>query len=152
MFGRFRKKKDLSLMFDEHNWQVAQISFEGNPLIIRINDSLKSFIGKTDHTLKIGFAIPLNHPNPGGMPLPEENQEINLIEDEIVEALKRQGSVVQALTITSGTFKEFVFYTKLDMDVKSVHENLQASISSHEVQCVAQIENNWETYKDFTGI
>lgn len=142
MFEFFKKKPDSSLMFDDSNWQVGQGEYDGNPILIRINANLKPFTGKTDHNLKISFAIPLKQPNPGAMPHPEENKELGAIEDKILEILKSKGSVVQALAITMGTFKELVFYAVANLDVKAAHEEIMERIKSHEVQCIANIEKN----------
>ncbi|MBN1315817.1 MAG: DUF695 domain-containing protein [Anaerolineales bacterium] len=149
MFRLFKKKPDPSPMFSDGRWCIAQGNFNGEPVIVRVNIVLKPFAGKTDHNLKIGFAIPLNDPHPGGWPNPEENEQIGRIEDRIYQVLKEKGSVVQALTITMGTFKELVFYAKPDMDVKRAHEQLMDEIESHKVQCYAQIEDDWKTYKEW---
>jgi hypothetical protein len=119
--------------------------------MIRINGALEPFAGNTDHNLKIGFAIPLNNPNPGRMPDPDENEQIGFFEDRILEVLRSKGSAVQALALTMGTFKEFVFYARPDVDVKSVHEQLMKEIESHEVQCMARIEDDWATYNEWAN-
>jgi hypothetical protein len=151
MFRFFKKRPDPSQMFADGQWRVSEGEYDGDPIIVRFNAILKPFAGKTDHNLKIGFAIPLNNPNPGGMPNPEENDQIAAIEDRINVALQEKGSVVPALVITMGTFKEFVFYAKPDLDVKSAHEQLMTEITSHEIQCIARIEENWETYKEWAN-
>jgi hypothetical protein len=83
------------------------------------------------------------------MPDPEENAQIGEYEDRISEVLQAHGSAVQALAITMGTFKEFVFYAHPDIDVKTVHEQLKSEIETHEVQCVARIEEDWATFKEW---
>lgn len=151
MFGLFKKKIDTSKMFEDGEWQVAQGEHDGNPIIVRFNSGLKEFVGKTDHTLKIGFAIPLNTPSSDDFPSPEENDQVAVIEDRIIAVLKGKGSAVQALAITMGSFKEFVYYTKADMDVKAAHEQLMAEVSSHEIQCFAEIENDWASYTNWAN-
>ncbi len=151
MFGLFKNKRDPMQMFADDNWQIAKGEYEGNPMIVRINKNLGPFIGKSDHTLKIGFAIPLNNPQPGNMPDPIENEIINSIEDKISETLNAKGSSVLALVITMGTFKELVYYAKPDIDVASIHQELKTCIKSHDVQCIATIEDKWETYRQFSS-
>jgi hypothetical protein len=136
-------------MFADDSWEVVKGEYDGSPMLVRINSNLRPFIGKSDHTLKIGFAIPLNNPQPGTMPDPKENEIINALEDQITETLNAKVSAVLALVITMGTFKELVYYAKPDIDVASIHQELKASIKSHDVQCVATIENKWETYRQF---
>lgn len=146
MFGIFGRKPNVSEMFGDEKWQVAQGEYDGKPTIVRFNAALKPFVGRSDHILKIAFAIPLNDPNPGGLPSANEGEALMLVEDKILYALRSRVSAVQALVITMGTFREFVFYAKQDIDVKALHEELMASITSHEVQCMAEIEERWETY------
>jgi hypothetical protein len=119
----FRKEPDPGQLFADGAWSVAQGRLEGEPVIVRVNDNLKPFAGKSDHTLKIAFAVPLNRPNPGGLPSPEEKEQCGPIEHRIVQVPRESGSVVQALAITMGTFKEFVFYTKpkSSADVRAIH-------------------------------
>ena len=145
----FGKQPDSGRLFADGAWRVAQGEIEGSPVIVRVNDNLKPFVGKSDHTLKIGFAVPLNNPNPGGLPTPEENEQLGPIEDRILQVLRESGSVVEALAITMGTFKEFVFYTKPNTDVRAIHERLMDEIKTHDVQCYAEIEAKWDPYKQW---
>ncbi len=147
----FGKQPDAGLLFGDGSWRVAQGLIEEAPVILRVNDNLKPFVGKSDHTLKIGFAIPLNNPNPGGLPNPEENEQLGSIEDRITQVLREKGSVVEALAITMGTFKEFVFYARPSMPVQAIHEKLMGEIKTHEVQCYAEIEPKWDTYRQWAN-
>lgn len=151
MFGIFKKKHDPSEIFSGQDWRIVQGEFQGNPLVVRVNSHLAAFAGDTELKLKIGFAVPLNTQVPGGLPEPEENYAIGAIEDKIIGALETKGPVVQALAITTGTFKEFVFYARPDIDIKSVHEALMRDISSHEIQCTAEMDPGWETYKQWAN-
>lgn len=151
MFGLFKKKDDISGMFKDGDWRVLQGDHNGNPIFVRVNNALSNYIGKTDHTLKIGFAIPLNDPNPGGMPTPEENEELASVEDQIINVVRKHGSAVQALAITMGTFKEFVFYAPKNFNVQSAREQLMEKVKSHQVQCMAQIEEDWASYTNWAS-
>jgi hypothetical protein len=65
-----RKQLDIStlpkLSDDSHIWGVAQADVDSSPLIIRYNESARSWVGHTQLPIKLGFAIPLNSPNEGG--------------------------------------------------------------------------------------
>jgi hypothetical protein len=152
MFGLFNKKPNPEEIFAEGTWKIFQGEFDGNPIVVRTNFHLLPFAGDTELTLKISFAIPLNAKVPGGLPEPEENAAIAEIEDEIFGALRSQGSVVEALAITTGTYKEFVFYSKPGIDIKSIHEGLMTRIRSHEVQCIAEMDPDWEIYKEYAPV
>lgn len=149
MFGLFKKKPDPNDIFSDGTWQISQGTSGETPIIVRRNTHLEPFAGKTALTLKIGFAIPLNAPNPGGMVDPEENEVVANIEDMIIEALRAVGPSVHALAISTGTYKEFVFYARPDIDIKTVHEELMQGVKSHEIQCYAEMDPKWETYKDY---
>jgi len=47
-------------MFGDEKWQMVQGENDGNPIIVRFNAGLKPFVVRSDHILKIAFAIPLN--------------------------------------------------------------------------------------------
>lgn len=151
MFGLFKNKPNPDDIFAEGTWQVSQGDSGGNPIIVRANTHLKPFAGHTKLTVKIGFAVPLNSPNEGGLPEPDENLILDEIEDKIANELTRTGESVQALAITTGTFKEFVFYAKPGLDIKALHEKLMSEITTHEVQCYAEMEPDWATYNEFAS-
>lgn len=151
MFGLFQSKPNPEDIFAEGTWQISQGDSSGNPIIVRVNTHLKAFAGHTKLTVKIGFAVPLNSPNEGGLPEPEENRILDEVEDKIANELARTGEAVQALAITTGTFKEFVFYAKPGLDIKALHEKLMSEITTHEVQCYAEMEPDWATYKEFVA-
>lgn len=150
MFGLFKKKANTNDIRPDSQWRVAQGEHEGSPVLVRINASLESLAGNGELPLKIGFAIPFNHPNAGGMPDPEENRQLESIEDRIFEVLLSKGAVKFALVLTMGAFKEFVFYSVSTLDIKAAHEQLMGEIASHELQCYACIEEGWETYREWT--
>jgi hypothetical protein len=51
--------------------------------------------------------------------------------------------------LTTGVMKEFVFYIPRDIDIKAIHESIQAAVSTHEVQCMAVMEPKWDSYVQF---
>ena len=132
-------------------WRYVEGRYDDNkPILVRFNEGLHAIIDNTDHIARIGFAIPLNYPNPGGFPHPDENDQIGEIEDCIRAAMTAEGSNTQALALTTGTFKEFVFYAQPDFDVKVVHEKLMDEIESHEVQCCAYVDREWKLFQEWS--
>ena len=128
-------------------WSVTMVELEDGPLIIRLNEALESWIAHPQLTIKLGFALPLQNPVPGGLPYPEENEALTQIED-FIEAQVQQVTIgVHAMTNTNGVMKEFVFYITEGVDIKTLHESLNASVQTHEVQCIAERETNWETFR-----
>jgi hypothetical protein len=134
---------------DVYQWEVGLIESDEGPMIIRKNATAKKWAKHASLPIKLGFAIPLNSPNQGGLPDPAENERMDEIEDMIVAALADVATGIQVLTITNGVMKEFVFYVAEGLDIGKVHQQLQADCTTHDVQCIAEREKNWETYAAF---
>jgi hypothetical protein len=145
-----KKSRPLELTpDDQHRWSVAQGDYEGAPLIVRYNHTAADWVGHPDLPVKLGFAIPLVHPNQGGGPNPEENAELGTIEDLISQEVLSKTRGVHALTLTTGMMKELVFYIAPGADIGTLHEGIQSRVKSHDVHCVALEEANWESYRAF---
>jgi hypothetical protein len=148
-----RTPRDLStlppLTEEESEWAVALIEYDEKPTIIRRNQSAKKWSGHKELPVKLGFAIPLQTLVEGGLPDPEENEVLDSIEDQIIETLASKTVGIYALAITNGEMKEFIFYIPENVDIKSIHEYLQKKVTSHEVQCLAEMDNSWNIYKQF---
>ena len=137
---------------DTCEWSVSLVEDEDGPMIIRLNESASDWTAHPDLPIKLGFAIPLRNPNPGALPSPEENELLNDVEDAVQAAVEKRTIGINTVTITHGVMKEFLFYIPKDVDIKSLHESLQKSISTHEVQCIAESEAKWPTYRNFQRI
>ena len=83
------------------------------------------------------------------MPDPDENLQLVDVEDTIVREVASRTKRVFAVALTNGVMKEFVFYVSPGADIKSMHEAIQGLVSSHEVQCMAVTDPDWESYKEF---
>jgi hypothetical protein len=98
-------------------------------------------------TCQFGFAIPLKHPDETGLPGPAENAELYPIEDLITREVSAKTRGIHALTLTTDTMKEFVFYIAPGADIANLHETIRSQVSSHDVQCIAVEEANWDSYR-----
>jgi len=149
-----RRQKSLdalpSISSDEHRWTLAQGDHDGAPLIIRFNSSIREWVGHKELGIKLGFAVPLNAPNEGGLPHPDENEQLNGIEDVIVREVEASAKGVFVLVLTTGVMREFVFYITEGADIKAMHEAIQKAVSTHEVQCMAVRDPDWDAYTQFT--
>ena len=149
-----RKQPDInslpSLSDDHHSWGVAEADFDSSPLIIRYNESAHSWVGHSDLPIKLGFAIPLNSQSEHGLPDPAENDQLNEVEDIIIREIALRTHGLQALALTTGVMKEFVFYIPRGVDIEAIHEAIQAVVDTHEVQCIAEEEPGWDSYKQFS--
>lgn len=43
-----------------------------------------------------------------------------------------------------------MFYVPSGVDIKAIHEAVQAAVATHEVQCMALNEPQWDSYRQFT--
>jgi hypothetical protein len=149
-----RKLKDIgslpAITDPSHTWGVAEGNYNGAPLIVRFSQSARDWCSHPGLPIKLGFAVPLNSPSEGGLPDPNENRQLNEIEDTIRGEVAGRTKAIHALVLTTGTMKEFVFYIPLGVDIKSLHEAIQAAVPTHDVQCMAVKEPKWDSYKEFS--
>jgi len=146
----FKKHLPITnLYFGPEEWSVYESSTVTGPMLVRVSATAKQWARHPDLGIRVGFAIPLKHPNPGALPHPGENLLLNEVEDKILACLKSYGPSIQVLSITTGNFKEFVFYTKDGNVIPSAHTSLRSQISSHDMQCVAEQDPKWTLYSSF---
>lgn len=53
------------------------------------------------------------------------------------------------MTITTGTMKELVFYIAPGVDIAELHTTVRDEVPSHEVQCMAIEEPDWNSFRQF---
>ncbi|MCA9210238.1 MAG: DUF695 domain-containing protein [Planctomycetales bacterium] len=149
------KPKELSALPGisdaSHHWGIAKAEYGGSPLLIRFNKSAEEWVGNAGLPIKLGFAIPLNLPNENGLPDPDENQQLNDVEDVILREVEAGTKGIHVLALTNGMMKEFVFYIPRGADIQRIHEMIQESVSTHDVQCMALEEPEWDSYRQFTS-
>ena len=149
----FTRRRDLSTLprisSEDHRWGVAEGAYDGAPLIVRFNSSAKEWLGHKALAIKLGFAVPLNAPNEGGLPDPDENPQLNDVEDVIVREVEAGATGILALVLTTGTMREFVFYITAGADIGAIHAAIQEGVSTHEVQCIGITDPKWDTYTEY---
>lgn len=60
------------------------------------------------------------------MPDPDENEQLNDIEDSILREIEARTRAIHALALTNEVMKELVFHIPTGVDIKSIHEAVQA--------------------------
>jgi len=132
-----------------HLWSVARgmDSDTDKPFLLRINNTAKKWKGHPALNIRLGIAIPFN----GNMPDSEENIVLNDKEDMIYEIVKKTGPCIHVATITNDEMKEFVFYIQNGPAVAELHKELQTKITTHEVQCIADYDEDWTIYNSLSG-
>ena len=148
MFNLFRKKPDL-VPPAEDSWSIGQADRDGAPMLLRLNSALKPFAGSPAFSHRIGVAVPLHAPEPNGLPGTDESIALGEIEDNLVSALCASRETISALVITTGGFREFVFYTSVPQDASKVLEQLRDATSSHKLQFYVESDPEWEVFRSF---
>lgn len=143
----FKKHKSIEeLDSDNHAWSVLEVTRDGEPMIVRLNESAKEWVRHPNLSIRVGFAIPLKNPNPNGMPDTTESEVFAEIEDGIASLISETGPSIQALVVTTGTFKEFVFYIQNGSSIANVHKQASLKFPDYEVQCYGENDPKWLGY------
>lgn len=142
--------RELPSPLTDGAWTLMSGEYDGAPLLARYNQSAQAWCAHPRLPIKLGFAIPLNEPNPGGLPSPSENQQLDAIEDLILASVAAATPAMSALALTNGVMKELIFYIPAGVDIEALHRSIAASVPTHEVQCMAVVETDWDTYRQFT--
>lgn len=143
----FKKEKKIGdLDANQQKWSVIQTEMDSGPLIIRKNDTAEAWKAHSQLGIKVGFAIPLNIQNKGGFPDPDENIELDKIEDGLFNLMEETGYFIQVLVLTTGEFKEIVFYMGNPDKIGDVHEKAISMFPSHEIQCSGEHDSEWKAY------
>ena len=53
---------------------------------------------------------------------------------------------IQVLAITSGTFKEFVFYVKDASTIEAIRKEAIEKFTPYEIQCYGEKDPKWQLY------
>ena len=149
--GLFSKKSQpLNLPpDDQQRWSIAQADDGGNPLIVRFNETARDWIGHDGLSMRLGFAAPLNRPVEGGLPDAAENAELLEAEDVILSVVLPEVKGLHVLTLTDGQMKEWVFYIAPGADVPQLHAEIRSRVKTHDIQCMAVKDPQWESYRQF---
>ena len=145
MFG---KKKYKKISEYSENWTMLEGGKDTeNYTLISINSGIQDAAGHPDYPVRVGVAIPVNS-------LKEENQTLYAVADWITEQLESQDLGIQAMAVSGmggQEFKEFVFYTKENIDFKTLHDDIQAAFPKYEIQFYAEKDPDWNVYKEYVS-
>ncbi len=114
--------------------------------MIRLNDTAKKWAKHPKLNIRVGFAIPLIRPNPTGFPDEDENKRLNEIEDKVANLMTLTGPSIQVLAVTTGSFKEFVFYIENASGIKQAHKQAIEDFPEYDVQCYGENDTEWLGY------
>jgi Family of unknown function (DUF695) len=144
----FKRRPTQSDGLNDDRWAVAQGTYEGQPVIVRLNKGAKSLIGRPDYSFRVGIAVPFQQPDERGFPPQSEMKALDKIEDAVDRALEERGEAVHVATITTAGMREFVFYTGNTETVLTKINRLRTSTTSHEIQSMSVADPEWTMYKE----
>lgn len=127
-------------------WSVSQGDHDGKPMIVRFHSGYGKFKGVEGYEHQVGIAVPLNAPEPSGLPSSAENRELDSVEDALCAALESGRESLLVAIITTSGMREFVFYTLAPEQVKAKFEQLRKNINSHKIQLMIQPDKEWDVF------
>ena len=122
-------------------------TYNGRPLIVRVNAGLRELAGHPDLRHQVGIAVPLKRATDTGLPAPEEDRELAALEDELAATLSKGRQAVLAGILTTGGMREFVFYTGEPEAIRRTMAEIQGRIEHHDIQLMIQEDPSWQVFK-----
>jgi hypothetical protein len=130
-------------------WTVLKGTYEGRPMLVRINTAVRPLIDGGEHGIRIGVAVPLREPDANGLPGVGEQEALGAFEDRMVELVADRAVLVAV--ITTGGMREFVLQTGSGAWIPQLHDDLQAALPTHDVQAMAEHDPDWTVYRSLEG-
>ena len=143
-----KKHHDLTLPpVDEQPWSIARGEVDGDPVVVRFNEFARKLAGHPDLFVKLSFAVPLNLRGERGLPDAAENEALGVVEDVIAQRVLASSLGLHAMTLTTGSMREFIFYIAPGSNLAELHEALRMEVRSHDLQCMAVKEPKWQSFR-----
>jgi len=129
------------------DWQVFQGTSEGRALFARFDRRAGRLASDPRYAIQIGVAVPFRAPDSHGLPNPQEMEQLDAFEDALIEKVAAKAVLVGVIT-TNG-MREFVFYSGSGDWIPGFHEDLKATLPTHQVQVMARTDPSWSVYRRF---
>lgn len=120
---------------------------EGRALFARFDKRAGRLANDPRYSIQIGVAVPFRVPDSRGLPNKQEMGQLDSFEDALIEKVAEKAVLVGVIT-TNG-MREFVLYAGSGDWIPGFHEDLKATLPSHEVQVMAQTDPSWSVYHQF---
>lgn len=143
-----RKPRRLDRFSSEH-WKVVQGESEGGPLVLRINSDAAKYAAHPELPIRLGVTVAFNAPNEHGFCTPEEGEQLNQIEDQLVSRLQTNHAGFLVLVVTFGGKREFIFYVRDDQEASSAVDLVRDRTASHSLLYGLETDPEWLYYSQF---
>lgn len=148
LFGKKSTSSDnYNIIKDERN--VLQSDYEWKPMIIRLNKGLNVIAGNWKYPYRIWIAIPLSNYQENWLPTPEQNIQLDKIEDEICKLFEKNHEGFLSVVIMTNGMKEFIIYSKEIKETEKNINKLNSLNSNFQLQFYVEKDSNWDFYKSF---
>jgi Family of unknown function (DUF695) len=115
-------------------------------MIVRWNSGYRKFGSVAGYRDQVGIAVPLRMPELTGLPSPEEDADLQAIEDAIYHSFQEHAESLFVAVITTSGMREFVLYTRAPEHARQCFEHLRTIVTSHELQLMIQPDEAWAVY------
>ena len=95
--------------------------------------------------------MPLQQPDPDGLPMSAEGRTLEAIEDALNEGLRAGTEAVLAVVITTSGFREYVYHTLATGSASAIVASVQSRFVDHEIQLIEEDDPEWDVYGQFAG-
>jgi Family of unknown function (DUF695) len=144
LFGGKQPTEPLSSI--PESWTVKEGKNQGNIMIVRKNDGCKSIAGHKDYPFRCGIAFKFNKPEENGLPSPDENPDLNVLEDSIFDTYENDLSAIVTLIITTSGFREFVLYSKTSATFNEKMKELQSLNPKYNLTTYCELDKDWSQF------
>jgi hypothetical protein len=131
------------------DWAMLEGENDGQPMLVRRNESVEQFAGHHELPFRLGLAVPFLEPDENGFPSPDETGDLDDIEDGLVAYLQDEQVGVLTMVITTAGMREFVSYIRSAEVGEAAVQAAAAAGNDHEIQYYVEEDPEWELYSQF---
>ena len=132
------------------DWCLARMQRNGFPLNVRMANAYRDLGRVPGYEHKIIIVVPLNDPQPSGLPEVSEFDELKAVEVSLCGVLEVENESLCVLAITGCGTRDLIFYTRNPKQARKKIETIKAIITSHRIDAAIQPDKDWELYGFFS--
>jgi hypothetical protein len=128
-------------------WSVSRAEYDGNPMVLRLNDGLRDITGHKRYPTQAGIAIRCNTPDEHGLPSPRDTAAFDGFEDQFDQLFCEGQSALFAAVISTNGMREFVFYVSDESRFREQFRRWAETPKTHRVQMILRRDPQWSVYR-----
>ncbi len=131
---------------------ISTNAHNGRKIIFRYAKAFSATFDRTSQPIRI--IVVWKYQSESGQPVAEDHQLMNLLEDTLESALKKDdGFATLALVSTGEDLREWTYYTKSESEFMSRLNYALGGMAYFPIEIHTALDPNWEMYEQFkTGI